>query len=159
MSNDIVVAPPEKITETITALRGAGQTRKECVVLWLAREEQGCRLVKEVYVPEQMAEEQFFQIPPTSMRRILTRLRENNLLVAAQVHSHPMEAFHSHADDQWAIVRHVGALSIVVPYFARQTTPANFILQTALFSLSENNVWKPVAVRDTDQHYRIEMPC
>jgi len=36
-------------------------------------------------------------------------------MVAAQVHSHPDEAFHSKGDDEWAIVRHEGALSIVVP--------------------------------------------
>lgn len=159
MDNSIVTTPLKRITETIAALRVAAQARKECVVLWLAREEGGCKQVKDVYVPEQVAEEDFFRIPPPSMRRILTHLRENDLLVAAQVHSHPREAFHSDTDNHWAIVRHTGALSIVVPYFSQQTTAENFTQNTALFALSAQNIWEPVAIRDTYHHYRIEMPC
>ena len=159
ITDTVVVVPLKRITETINTLRIAGQARKECVVLWLAREEAGRTRVKEVYVPEQMAQEDFFRIPPVSMRRILTHLGENNLFVAAQVHSHPKQAFHSDADDRWAIVRHVQALSIVVPHFARQTTAENFVKQSALFCLSAQNVWEQVAARDTSFHYRIEPPC
>jgi len=35
----------------------------------------------------------------------------------AQVHSHPTEAYHSEADDRFAIVTAEGGLSLVVPNF------------------------------------------
>lgn len=38
-------------------------------------------------------------------------------LYVARIHSHPGEAFHSAADDANPALSHVGALSIVVPYF------------------------------------------
>ena len=66
-------------------------------------------------------------------------------MVAAQVHTHPAQAFHSEADDQWAIVRHVGALSLVVPYFAKDTRVASFFDDVALFRLSSENAWCEVS--------------
>lgn len=38
-------------------------------------------------------------------------------LFVARIHSHPGEAFHSAGDDANPVLTHVGALSIVVPYF------------------------------------------
>jgi hypothetical protein len=39
------------------------------------------------------------------------------------VHSHPREAYHSHADDRYAIVTAEGGFSLVVPNFGQ--APAN----------------------------------
>ena len=68
-----------------------------------------------------------FHIPPEGMTALYAELRHKRLMVAAQVHSHPQEAFHSKADDRWAIVRHEGALSLVVPHFAQATTLDRFL--------------------------------
>ena len=38
-------------------------------------------------------------------------------LYVARIHSHPVDAYHSHADDANPILTHHGALSIVVPFF------------------------------------------
>ena len=74
----------------------------------------------------------------------MTHLRSDRLKVVAQVHSHPGKAFHSEADDQWAIVRNVGALSLVLPQFARHATPANFLLEAVTYELSVENEWMRV---------------
>ena len=44
-------------------------------------------------------------------------LSETGLRLIAQVHSHPQEAYHSEADDRYAIVTAQGGLSLVVPNF------------------------------------------
>jgi proteasome lid subunit RPN8/RPN11 len=75
------------------------------------------------------------------MAALHDELRRERLMVAAQVHSHPGEAFHSYADDRWAIVRHEGALSLVVPDFALQTQVDNFLDQTKVFRFSETAKW------------------
>ena len=40
-------------------------------------------------------------------------------VLAGQVHSHPTAAYHSDTDDHFPLVTLTGALSLVVPYFAR----------------------------------------
>jgi proteasome lid subunit RPN8/RPN11 len=85
-----------------------------------------------------------FQIPAASMAALYAELRERRLMVAAQVHSHPYEAFHSRADDRWAIIRHEGALSLVVPNFASSTTAANFLEDTKIFQFSVTARWTEV---------------
>lgn len=157
MDSDILIVPLHIISDSIAILRTAGHARKECVVLWLTKSAGDQRWVTEVFVPDQEAEEDFFWIAPASMSRILAHLRKSDLYVGAQVHSHPKEAFHSAADDRWALVRHVSALSIVVPYFAQDTTPENFVGQTALFSLSVHNRWVPILPVHVHRHYRIEL--
>lgn len=109
--NTTLLYPASVITETLRFLQASGQKRCEGIVLWLGSRE-GCNInIKAVYEPAHHAEADVFHIPPKSMLQLKEYLRKNRLFIAAQVHSHPFEAFHSRADDQWAIVRHTGALS------------------------------------------------
>lgn len=133
------------IENTLMYLRLAGTRRSECIVLWLGRREADGIRVVEAYRPDQVAEEDFFRIPPSAMQAVMRRIGESGLLIASQVHSHPQEAFHSRADDQWAIVRHVDALSIVVPYFAAGVGVEDFLESSAVFRLSSDNRWREIA--------------
>jgi proteasome lid subunit RPN8/RPN11 len=133
------------VDDTLKELRAAGRRGKERVVLWLSpRPLVAGPAVAEVYVPEQEAEVDYFRIPPSGMKALMTLLRERKLALAAQVHSHPKKAFHSHADDEWAIVRHEGALSIVVPHFAADTDVENFLSSAAIFRLTSADKWVEV---------------
>lgn len=137
--------PASVITETLRFLQASGQKSCEGIVLWLGGREGSNINIKVVYEPAHRAEADVFHIPPNSMLQLKEYLRKNRLFIAAQVHSHPSEAFHSRADDQWAIVRHAGALSIVLPRFALQTTPATFFDHAATFKLSETNRWEQLS--------------
>lgn len=132
------------VEKTLLQLRDAGQHRCECVILWLGRRNGNYIDVVDAYRPEQIAREDMFQIPRASMNTLYAELRKRRLMVAAQVHSHPMEAFHSRTDDRWAIIRHEGALSLVVPYFAGGTTAANFLGQTKIYQFSDEARWTEV---------------
>jgi hypothetical protein len=60
-------------------------------------------------------------------------------LLAGQIHAHPDRAYHSEADDELALIRLPGGLSIVVPYFASGP------LRPRLWSvnrLGEDGVWR-----------------
>jgi hypothetical protein len=74
-------------------------------------------------------------------------------MVAAQVHSHPGEAFHSKADDRWAIVRHEGALSLVVPNFALDTTVSRFLDDTKIYQFSAAAQWTEVRRDEVTQSW------
>ena len=131
MNAKCVEISSEEIEKSIQLLRDAGE--RECVLLWLGRKEKGVQTIVEVYRPEQIGTVDYFEIPRNGMAELMTRLRVNGLYVVSQVHTHPREAFHSYADDRWAIVRHEGALSIVLPCFALSTTADNFLEQAAVY--------------------------
>lgn len=129
------------VEATIRTLRSAGLQRRECVVLWLAKKSAAGTEITEVYMPDQFAKEDVFRIPPIGMKKLMEHLEVRGCHIFAQVHSHPKEAFHSKADDTWAIVRHIGAISIVVPHFAKEVTTESFFAKSAFFQLDRNNRW------------------
>lgn len=149
MNNEALILSPDLIAVTLASLRMAGTMCKEGIVLWLGRRERAGEIrVVEVYVPDHEAESDYFWIPPESMQALLLHLQETTTFIASQVHSHPNKAFHSYADDQWAIVRHLGALSLVVPHFAQVTTVDTFIQDIAAFRLTAQNQWDELAPLD-----------
>jgi len=139
------------VEHTLRHLQEAGQKGTECVVLWLGRQVENIIQVQEVYRPIQAARAKMFYIPPDSMKALLSELNSKRLMIAAQVHSHPFEAFHSNADDVWAIVRHEGALSLVIPYFALNTSRENFMEDAKLFRLTPENKWREVPRGEIEQ--------
>lgn len=133
----------DTLIRTIDILRAGGARSEERVVLWLGPVS-GCREpmpVTQVYEPDQITDIDYFKLPSASLRALMNHLRGARLKILAQVHSHPGKAFHSEADNEWAIVRHVGALSLVLPRFARSTTPANFVEEAVSYRLSGENEW------------------
>ena len=132
------------IDQTLIHLRQAGQRNQECVVLWLGKRQASHIDLLYCYKPPQRAEADQFYIPPEGMTELQSKLRAERLMVAAQVHSHPEDAFHSKADDRWAIIRHEGALSLVVPRFASDTFINNFLDQTKVYRFSNRATWDEV---------------
>jgi hypothetical protein len=148
--------PAVAVEHTLTFLRRAGAERNaEGVVLWLGKRTESGVEVLEALIPEQQAARDMFRIPPAAMAALLRHLGDTRTFIAAQVHSHPRRAFHSHADDTWAIIRHVGALSIVVPDFARNASIQNFIAETAAYCLSRDNAWELVPPEDVQRQLTI----
>lgn len=148
--------PSDLVEETLAHLRAAGRDGRECVVFWLAeRPVRPGAVIREVYRPEQYAARNIFRIPPEAMTELMAHLRMRRLSLAAQVHSHPGRAFHSRADDVWAVVRHEGALSIVVPDFAERVDAQTFINMTATFRLSPKDRWLGVSRDELPFHLEI----
>lgn len=127
------------VAATIKRLQAGGRMGHERAVLWLGH---GADRIDEVYEPRQRTRADQFYFDRQSMNLLLAHLREKRLRVLAQVHSHPGRAFHSAADDEWAIVRHAGALSLVLPRFAREATVDNFLSLAATYVLSIGNDWE-----------------
>lgn len=70
------------------------------------------------------------------------KLRERGEVLAAQLHAHPTQAFHSDTDDQRPLATLLGALSIVVPHFARDGLAGQS--RWAWFRLGGPGDWRPV---------------
>lgn len=141
-----ITVPTVIVSETIDILQAAGRASVENMVLWLGRRRGSEVEVLESLRPTQQVTRLSIQIPARGMAEIFDRIRAQRLVVAAQVHAHPAEAFHSHADDHLAVVRHEGALSFVLPDFAFNTSVETFRRDVAAFRLSASNRWLPVDV-------------
>lgn len=152
----IIIVPEDILKDTISALQKAGHNGCERVLLWLAEQGGNDVIIKKLYVPQQNADMDYFHIPRAGMVDLMKHIRAGRLMIASQVHSHPDRAFHSRADDEWAIIRHVGALSIVLPSFALKTNIKSFFHDAVVYELSENNEWLAVPNFQIKYHFRIE---
>lgn len=152
----ILVVSRDIVRVTVEELQQAGHAHRERVVLWLGRQKADTIAVETVFGPIQEAAQDYFHIPRVGMVALLAHLREYRLMVAAQVHSHPDNAFHSRADDAWAIVRHVGALSLVLPFFGLQTSVETFVHDAAVFELLPDNHWYQVPSSQVPSRYRVQ---
>jgi proteasome lid subunit RPN8/RPN11 len=151
----LLLCPDALIGATLNYLKDAGSRRQECVVLWLGKRAGAAITVHQSYKPIQRAQADRFHIAPDGMAALQAKMRADRLMVAAQVHSHPNEAFHSKADDDWAIVRHEGALSLVVPRFASDTVQRNFFQQTRIYRFSNRATWDEVLPAEVSECLRI----
>jgi len=107
--------PREIVANTERALAEAGRQGKESVVVWLGRDEPSV-----VYYPAIENGPQHFAVPPSEVRRLVQHCTAAKVRILAQVHSHPERACHSKVDDRDALPHRLGALSIVLPRFARE---------------------------------------
>jgi proteasome lid subunit RPN8/RPN11 len=131
------------LRDTLAILQRGGERGEERVALWLATARpQHPAAIVEVYEPEQIADVDYFRLPAATMRALLDHLRLSRRRIVAQIHTHPGDAFHSDVDAQWAIVRHVSALSLVLPRFAANTTPDNFLQQVMIYEYSPDGEWE-----------------
>lgn len=135
------------VEQTLADLRVAGRRNSEGIVLWFAPRANR-RTISKVLVPIHNASDDYFDITPEGNRQLREICQRERLILEAQIHTHPEHAFHSKADDRLAVVRHVHALSIVLPDFAARTTVDNFITHSAAFMLAEDDTWVNVPHKD-----------
>jgi hypothetical protein len=157
--NDRVICTRAILAETLSIVRRDGLSGVESVVLWLGSRHgtEGGGNVLSVYRPIHTARRDRFHIAETGMRELMGQLRARRQTLLAQVHTHPGEAFHSQADDEWAVVTHEGALSVVLPRFAANTDVDSFMEDAASYRVSADGRWLRVSsatgmeVVDVDQ--------
>lgn len=133
---------PDVITATLQVLREFGEQGCEGLVLWIGEIHSDTARVHKIVVPDQtpLKSEQGvgYFVEAETLFNLNRNLSEAGLQLIAQVHSHPTEAYHSDADDRYAIVTANGGLSLVVPNFG--DAPAD-PAQWAVYRLSQA-VWR-----------------
>jgi hypothetical protein len=118
-----ITVPGTVIYSTLQTMRDFGSRGWEALVLWLGHVEinAGTAAVTQAYVPQQnsIASEEGvgYFVEGNTLFRLNKELSQSGLRLIAQVHSHPREAYHSEADDRYAIVTAEGGFSLVVPNF------------------------------------------
>jgi hypothetical protein len=111
------------LDQTADFLRRRGGEGVEATVVWLGRvvDETHAEIVR-AYAPEQIGyasdEGVAVEVTQRGLADLICALTPG-MFVLARVHSHPSRAYHSPVDDDNMLISHQGAISIVVPYFAR----------------------------------------
>jgi hypothetical protein len=117
------VVPRMVLADSRCYLAGPGRRGFEAVVVWIGRPLGAGRA--EVLAAIRPAQEAIrtedgvsVRIPPDAISELISALPEGTA-VLARLHTHPAEAYHSLLDDTNMLLAHRGAISIVVPDFAR----------------------------------------
>lgn len=149
--------PKTVLLESGLLLAEPGREGLEAVVLWIGRR-RGEREVEvmSVYMPRQYAFRSERGVAVTVDEDDLTELiaaLPSGTFIPARLHSHPEEAFHSATDDDNMLISHVGAISIVVPYFASRPIQLG---RCSVNELGPDFRWRELARRDVEARFAID---
>ena len=119
---DELVVPAPVLATTCKLLRAHGAIGHELLVLWLGAYGGRTATVVHAIAPPQESlrseEGVGYFVSGETLFELNGLLAHTKLRLIAQVHSHPGDAYHSAADDRWAVVTTDGGFSLVVPDFA-----------------------------------------
>ena len=117
------VVPGGVLAQTLAVLQRAGRNGNEAFVTWggLVRDDGATLQIVSAVVPDQRAHQTpdglLVTVEGQSLFEVNRALYKRGEILAAQVHSHPDDAYHSSTDDCFSLVTLTGALSVVVPRF------------------------------------------
>lgn len=115
--------PRRMIDETFAIFRSCGDNRRECQLYWVSKWDDPTNLM-EVIHPRHTSSRYGLSIESPWISAFWNALADRGLGVRVQVHTHPLEAFHSEVDDAYPLLVDAGFLSLVIPDFAMG--PAGF---------------------------------
>jgi len=145
------------IAQMLKTMREFGSHGWEVLVLWLGEIEPstGRAHVTQAYVPKQKAisneDGVGYFVDGETLFQLNRDLSETGLRLIAQVHSHPRKAYHSEADDRYAIVTAEGGLSLVVPNFgSAPPNPSSW----AVYRL-HGREWRELSTRDVGSLFEL----
>ena len=144
------------IDDTVGVVAEFGKKGFEVLVLWLGSLDGTTGRIDSAFVPPQRSirgeEGVGYFLSNDALFELNKALEVSGLRLIAQVHSHPGEAYHSDADDRFAIVTAEGGFSFVVPDF---DDPPRNPCRWAGYSL-RNGVWEELSGAELRGLFAIE---
>lgn len=150
-----LIVPMDVVAATGNALRAFGARGFEGLVLWAGTIANDVAHVTQGLVPPQhpIRDESGvgYFVDGESLFELNVHLHRSGLLLLGQVHSHPGEAYHSEADDRYAVVTTEGGFSLVAPDFGE----AFAISSCAVYRLNGGE-WVPLSHDDVRRGIHVE---
>lgn len=133
-----------------------GREGYEAVVVWTGRARgDGSVDVVDVIRPAQVARRSLVgcsvEIPPEALTELI-RVLDEGCFIVARLHTHPTEAYHSELDDTNMLISHVGAISIVVPFFARDRI---VLEKCSVNELTRDEGWVELSADEVQERFRV----
>jgi hypothetical protein len=146
----------ETIEATQSFLCRRGEQGLEATVLWLGRMiDETTAAVLSPYAPEQIAYRSedgvAVEVTADGLSELIGELPDG-IFVLCRVHSHPREAFHSDTDDENLIIAHPGAISIVVPDFARRPIQLG---RCSVNELQPDGSWRELDPAEVQERFQV----
>jgi len=119
------VIPDTVLDPTLDALVAAGRNGHEAFAVWGAVVShdgtevafRSCTVPRQT--PHVTSHGLLVEVSGQALFEVNRALFQRGEILAGQVHTHPTDAYHSDTDDHFPLVTLAGALSVVVPDFAR----------------------------------------
>lgn len=147
--------PARVVTASESFLKKRGRAQHEAVAIWIGRVMSDTEaVVDDAYVPDQTPIESDDGVGVYISGEAITKLilsLEGDQRVLARLHSHPAFAYHSETDDLNRLISHEGAISIVVPYFARLGIRLDICSTN---ELDANGVWRELSPAEVERRFR-----
>ncbi|TFV57744.1 hypothetical protein E4P41_13880 [Geodermatophilus sp. DF01-2] len=148
--------PRAVLDDTGALLRERGLLGFEAVVLWIGRVDSPTEATVLAAVrPGQVAYRSddgcAVEVPPDALSEIISLLPAETF-VLARVHTHPGAAYHSPVDDANMLIAHEGAISIVVPDFARDPVE---LTRCSVNELRHSTGWRELPPDDVDAAFEV----
>jgi hypothetical protein len=129
---------------TLEALKRVGQSGAEGFVLWsgIRTDEKTFQYMNAIIPPQQALRRPdglMVLVGGNALFEVNKLAYERGEILAAQVHTHPSGAFHSGTDDHFPLVTLLGAVSLVIPHFAKNA-PGD-MAEWAWYRLTGYGVW------------------
>lgn len=146
--------PLHVLEESRLLLSEPGLEGLEAVVLWIGRKaSEGLVEILSVHMPEQLAIRTEFGVAVTVVEHALSTLIATlpaGMFVPIRLHTHPGEAYHSSTDDDNMLLSHRGAISIVVPCFAREQIELS---RCSVNELDHHHRWRELDRREVEARF------
>lgn len=139
---ETIYFPKELVDDIYKKIRETGAEGYERLALCAGKKMGKEFKINHVLYPEQYLRKTLlgvsFHVDGEELERIGDWLYENELSLIAQIHSHPDEAYHSEADNNYAIITKAGGISIVIPHFG---TSDSYFEGSAFYRLYPDTCW------------------
>lgn len=148
---------PEKILMVSRELLAEpGEEGLEAAVLWLGTERRGGEVeILAAHMPEQIAYRSSEGVAVTVVEEALSALigaLPEGIFVPARLHTHPGRAYHSSTDDANMLLSHRGAISIVVPDFARRPIE---LPRCSVNELDSGHRWRELSGTEVEERFLV----
>ena len=153
---DTLDVSKELMLESWRLLREPGLDGFEASLLWIGEVETStsAKIVRVLRPPQRAlatADGSLCELDIPALVPYLAALSEDQY-VLARLHTHPGRAYHSEIDDNNMIVGHEGAISIVIPDFARG--PAD-LSRCAAYQLKRSGTWRELGSEELNERIRV----
>jgi len=148
--------PRDLFEKTIKALRKRGQQKQEGLVLWAGAASSDAEeaYVLSCIIPKRGHWGGGVRLNSRCLLKLSDELQKRDLLLLAQVHTHPGNFGHSLGDEYKATSYRIGFVSIVVPGFALKET--GDLSKCYVYEYEGNWKWRLLEHSEVSQRFVIE---
>jgi hypothetical protein len=154
-TNLVFVVPQALLDESRGFFQARGAQGFEGTALWVGRAEGPEIKVVRLFVPDQIARSDEFGACVDLTARAHYTLTDHLVgdeRFVVRIHAHPREAYHSARDDENAVLTHEGALSVVVPYYARDPIQLE---RCAVYRYGRRRGWVQLDIQTIREVFRV----